>query len=117
MSLLYDLGPDIVTSLSWTKSGIHLALGTESGKLKIYDTNQSKLLQELPPHTARIGTISFNNNIISTGSRDGHIINRDMRSGEICSRVSAHRQEICGIKWSPDGNYLASGGNDNRLML
>mmetsp|Transcript_17278 Transcript_17278/g.17226 ORF Transcript_17278/g.17226 Transcript_17278/m.17226 type:complete len:89 (-) Transcript_17278:74-340(-) len=88
----------MVTSINWSPSGNHVALGTESGKLKIYDIQQSALLQEMPPHIARIGTISWNNMMISTGSRDGNIMNRDMRSGEVCSRIQAHRQEICGIK-------------------
>lgn len=26
-------------------------------------------------------------------------------------------QEVCGLKWSPDGRFLASGGNDNRLCI
>ena len=29
----------------------------------------------------------------------------------------AHRQEVCGLKWSPDGQQLASGGNDNLLCI
>jgi len=28
-----------------------------------------------------------------------------------------HSQEVCGLKWSPDGLYLASGGNDNLLNI
>ena len=28
-----------------------------------------------------------------------------------------HTQEVCGLKWSPDGQHLASGGNDNCLMI
>lgn len=32
-------------------------------------------------------------------------------------RLAGHRQEVCGLKWSPDGQYLASGGNDNRLHV
>jgi len=26
-------------------------------------------------------------------------------------------QEVCGLTWSPHGNYLASGGNDNTVQL
>jgi WD40 repeat protein len=26
---------------------------------------------------------------------------------------AGHLQEICGLKISPDNNYIASGGNDN----
>jgi len=31
--------------------------------------------------------------------------------------MAAHQQEVCGLKWSPDGKYLASGGNDNLLNI
>ena len=32
-------------------------------------------------------------------------------------RYKAHNQEICGLKISPDGQMIASGGNDNKLFL
>lgn len=28
-----------------------------------------------------------------------------------------HKQEVCGLKWSPDGLHFASGGNDNKLFV
>lgn len=31
--------------------------------------------------------------------------------------TNGHTQEVCGLKWSPDGRYLASGGNDNLLNV
>jgi cell division cycle 20-like protein 1 (cofactor of APC complex) len=31
--------------------------------------------------------------------------------------LAGHRQEVCGLKWSPDNTQLASGGNDNRLYV
>lgn len=31
--------------------------------------------------------------------------------------VSAHTQQICGLVWSPDGEYFVSGGNDNDCHL
>ena len=32
-------------------------------------------------------------------------------------RYEAHRQEVCGVKWSFDGNMVASGGNDNAVSI
>ena len=32
-------------------------------------------------------------------------------------RLTAHTQEVCGLKWSPSGGQLASGGNDNMLNI
>jgi cell division cycle protein 20 (cofactor of APC complex) len=31
--------------------------------------------------------------------------------------MAHHTQEICGLAWSPDGAYLASGANDNVLCI
>lgn len=35
----------------------------------------------------------------------------------LISTINAHAQEVCGLKWSSDGQYLASGGNDNMLQI
>ncbi len=35
----------------------------------------------------------------------------------LLAKISAHTQQICGIAWSPDGTYLATGGNDNACLL
>uniref|UniRef100_A0A7S1CDR3 CDC20/Fizzy WD40 domain-containing protein n=1 Tax=Bicosoecida sp. CB-2014 TaxID=1486930 RepID=A0A7S1CDR3_9STRA len=31
--------------------------------------------------------------------------------------MAGHRQEVCGLRWSPDNVTLASGGNDNKLLI
>ena len=38
-------------------------------------------------------------------------------STQWCCRCTAHRSEVCGLKWSPDNRQLASGGNDNQLCI
>ncbi|KAK2735211.1 hypothetical protein FQN57_001316 [Myotisia sp. PD_48] len=35
----------------------------------------------------------------------------------LLAKISAHSQQICGMAWSPDGRYLATGGNDNTCLL
>ena len=55
---------------------------------------------------------------VSSGSRDRLILQRDLRvSDNYTSRLSGHKQEVCGLKWSFDGQQLASGGNDNKLYI
>ena len=45
-------------------------------------------------------------------------MNRDIRSdSNYFSKYDLHKQEVCGLKWSFDGSQLASGGNDNKLIV
>jgi len=56
--------------------------------------------------------------LLTSGSRDRSIFHRDVRSpGPFCMQLKGHRQEVCGVVWSPDGMNLASGGNDNQLLI
>lgn len=49
-----------------------------------------------------------------SGSRSGHIHHHDVRVAEHhVATLSGHSQEVCGLRWAPDGRHLASGGNDN----
>ena len=64
----------------------------------------------------RVGALAWNGDQLSSGSRDRVILQRDIR-GQGERKLMGHRQEICGLKWSPDGQLLASGGNDNKLIV
>jgi cell division cycle 20-like protein 1 (cofactor of APC complex) len=33
------------------------------------------------------------------------------------AKLLGHKQEVCGLKWSFDEQQLASGGNDNKLLV
>ena len=33
------------------------------------------------------------------------------------SRMQAHTEEVCGLKWSSEGNVLASGGNESFIYI
>lgn len=69
-------------------------------------------------HTARVGSLAWNQYILSSGSRSGQIIHHDVRQREhVVATLNGHSEEVCGLKWAPDGRYLASGGNDNLLNI
>ncbi|KAL8789043.1 MAG: hypothetical protein Q9195_007009 [Heterodermia aff. obscurata] len=36
---------------------------------------------------------------------------------KLMAKISVHTQQICGLAWSPDGEYFASGANDNACCL
>lgn len=69
-------------------------------------------------HKNRVGVIGWNSTIFSTGSRDKGILHRDLRIPDPYFASSiGHRQEVCGLKWSPDSQQFCSGGNDNQLLI
>ncbi|XP_070497329.1 fizzy-related protein homolog [Chironomus tepperi] len=118
---LCDLSSDgnTVTSVSWSERGHQLAVGTHHGYVTVWDVQASKQVNKLNGHSARVGALAWNSDILSSGSRDRLIMQRDTRTPpQTCDRrLEGHRQEVCGLKWSPDNQYLASGGNDNRLYV
>jgi cell division cycle protein 20 (cofactor of APC complex) len=55
---------------------------------------------------------------ITSGGQDTLIINHDIRAqSHVMSTLHGHTQQVCGLKWSPSGRQLASGGNDNMICI
>ncbi|KAI8587535.1 WD domain, G-beta repeat-containing protein [Geranomyces variabilis] len=120
---LCDLGPsDSVTSVGWHHKGTHLAIGTDSGLVQLWDIEREKKIRQFEGHTKRVGTLAWNENVLSSGSRDKSIQHRDVRQSNRRNAVvetwEHHSAEVCGLKWDlHEGNMLASGGNDNSLLI
>ncbi len=110
---------DSVSSVSWSEKGNYIAVGTFKGEVQIWDAATSKLINTLTGHTARVGALAWNHDLLCSGSRDRNVFLRDIRvpayEGE--RKLCGHKQEVCGLKWSPDHMLLASGGNDNKLLV
>lgn len=116
---LSDVGSgDSVTSVEWSLGGDDLAIGTYTGVVQIWDVNRLKQTRNLKAHEGRVGALAWNSSILSTGSRDKSIIMNDIKvKNHAIANLKGHKQEICGLKWSHDEQQLASGGNDNKLLI
>ncbi|CAN6657972.1 APC/C activator protein Cdh1p [Trichomonascus vanleenenianus] len=109
---------DRVASISWLRRGTHLALGTTDGIVQIWDAEMCKRVRSMSGHSGRASSLSWNDHILTSGSRDRTILHRDVRVAEhFIKRLTGHRQEVCGLKWNPEGTKLASGSNDNKLCV
>eukprot|EP00127_Corallochytrium_limacisporum_P005636 Clim_evm15s210 gene=Clim_evmTU15s210 len=117
---LCDLSPDdnFVTSVSWSPKSDYIAVGTNRSEVQLWDVETQTQIRTLSGHSARVGSLAWSSSLLSSGSRDRSICQRDIRAVEhFTTRLTAHKQEVCGLKWSPDETLLASGGNDNKLLI
>ncbi|OTB05270.1 hypothetical protein M426DRAFT_10866 [Hypoxylon sp. CI-4A] len=115
---LCTLEDDTVTSVSWIQKGTHLAIGTGKGLVQIWDAEKTRRLRTMTGHTARVGSLAWNTHILTSGSRDRLIYHRDVRApDQWMKKLVGHKQEVCGLKWNCEDGQLASGGNDNKLMV
>ncbi|XP_060801427.1 cell division cycle protein 20 homolog [Amyelois transitella] len=112
-------GSETVCSVNWVQGGgSHLAVGTSSATVELWDCVKMKRSRVMDGHTGRVGSLAWNMYVVSSGARDGRVVHHDVRQRDhAVATIDAHTQEICGLKWSPDGRYLASGGNDNLLNI
>ncbi|CAM6002304.1 unnamed protein product [Sphagnum balticum] len=76
-----------VSSVKW---GRGLVIGEESGRIRLVDVEKRKETHRSKHHLGRQSP---------------------------CIRFEGHQQEICGLKWSTDNGLLASGGNDNLVLV
>lgn len=116
---LCDLSPDdTVTSVSWIQRGTHIAVGTNQGLVQLWDVERMKKVRQFSGHIARVGVLAWNQNTVTSGSRDRKIFHRDVReANDYTTKLLGHKQEVCGLKWSSEGMQMASGGNDNKLLI
>jgi cell division cycle 20-like protein 1 (cofactor of APC complex) len=109
-----------VTSVQWadTRDNPTLAVGLENGYIQLWDASKCAMIRAFAGHKERVSSFAWNASMVSSGSRDRTIRHWDSRSATMAgSRLTAHTQEVCGLKWNVQEQLLASGGNDNRLCI
>lgn len=111
--------PDYIASISWNPAGgNHLSVGLSTGETQIWDVTKIQRLRTLSNGINRVSCQSWNSYLLSNGTKDGIIFNHDVRiANSLIGQFEGHSLEICGLKWSPNGRYLASGGNDNMINI
>jgi len=115
--LLHE-GSHVVSSVSWMGSGTHIAVGMSNSDIQLWDVEKMCSVRSMKGHLSRVGALSWNNHLLSSGSRDAMIYHHDVRARvhHVWSS-KGHEEEICGLKWSYDGTQLASGANDNKCCV
>ncbi|KAJ2061493.1 WD repeat-containing protein slp1 [Coemansia sp. S146] len=111
-------GDSYISSVKWTTDGAYLAIGTSDGDVQIWDAESQMRIRTMAGHQARVGVMSWEQHMLSSGCRDGSIWNHDVRVADHkTAELVAHSGEVCGLTWRSDGALLASGGNDNLVNI
>lgn len=76
---LCDMGNSLVTGVGWAQKDPHIAVGCDTGEVQVWDIAKMKKIRSFLGHSNRVGAIAWNSNLLSTGSRDKTILNRDVR--------------------------------------
>lgn len=109
---------DQVASVNWSGDGSYLAVGTTSGDTQIWDVQSNTKLRSMTGQNCRIGVLSWDKHLVSSGGRDGSIFHHDVRmANHTVRQLYGHADDVCGLKWRWDGQSLASGGNDNTVNI
>lgn len=107
-----------VSSVEFSGDGAFLAIGTGAGVVELWDMETGTKLRNMSGHQAQIPSLSWNGHILSSGCGDGSIWHHDVRvARHKVMELLGHHGEVCGLEWRPDGEYLASGGNDNVVNI
>lgn len=120
VSLLVDFEqPGSITSVTWSDDDCHISIGKLEGNTEIWDIETMSHVRTMRSGLGvRIGSQSWLETLIATGAKSGEIHINDVRiKNHIVSTWEEHRGEVCGISYRPDGLQVASGSNDNTVVI
>ena len=88
--------------------------------MQLWDVDAHKLVRRMRSHNSRVTSLAWNTvtGLLSSGAQSGHVHNYDARIAQFHTQsLKSHSMDVCGLKWSPNGRFLASGGNDNLVNV
>jgi WD40 repeat protein len=114
-----DQWPEAVRALAVSPDGQLLAAATFSGKVALYDLNETRRVRILEGPGPDIRTMAFspNGRLLAGGDRRGKIRLWESATWTTAADLAAHRGRVQSLAFSADSRQLASGGRDRRLIL
>ncbi|QCD98675.1 cell division cycle 20 [Vigna unguiculata] len=65
------------TYVSWAPDGLHIAVGLNNSEVQLWDTTSNRQLRTLRGgYRQRVGSLAWNNHVLTTRGMDGRIINK-----------------------------------------
>jgi eukaryotic-like serine/threonine-protein kinase len=106
-----------VSSVGWSSSQKRLAAVTQWSSLRIFEPKNLKLEYEIADKSIVQGAWSTQEGLLIYTNKTGECVLFDVISRNEVKRFQAHYGLISGLAWSPDGNWLATGGYDGLVNV
>ncbi|KAF8213853.1 WD40-repeat-containing domain protein [Mycena galopus ATCC 62051] len=99
-----------VSSLSFSNDGAFLGIGLGTGEVELWDVERRVKLRTMTGHQDQ--------HLLSSGCGDGNVWHNNIRAPRHkVMELRPHRKSVCGLQWRPDGELIASGGDDNVVNI
>ena len=113
--------PSNINCISFGLKHQNIYTGSECGNIYVWDLTNCKLSNELSGHTDQWNFIELASDeegkLMISGSEDATIWIWDLRSYKNVRTLQVHSKSVNWAKFSPDGNWVASGGSDGNTYI
>jgi WD40 repeat protein len=108
-----------ILALAFDHDGRHLAVTTEGGPVRVWDTITMHEALSLPRHTDTITRLAFSpdGRRLASAAADRTVKMWDTATGDLVGTHSRHQAAVTGVAFSPDGTVLASSSADRTVQL
>ncbi|KAJ0963968.1 hypothetical protein J5N97_029090 [Dioscorea zingiberensis] len=109
-----------VESVSFDSSEVMVAAGAASGTIKLWDLEEAKIVRDSNGSRSNCMSVDFHpfGEFFASGSLDtNHRKFGISEEKDAFIRIKGHTRGVNAIRFTPDGRWVVSGGEDNSLKL
>lgn len=109
-----------ITSMTGDPAGETVATGSDKGQVRVWSlkkvSDQSREVIRFPGPVTALRIEPGKKQVIA-GTWSGSLVSVDLATGKVVRKYEEHGETITSLDFSPDGQYLASGSADDRLVV
>lgn len=111
-----------INSIAMTPDGLGFASSGSDGRIVLWDIPGGRDQPRLDLKNGHRGpvyglTYNYDGTLLASAGWDGTVVIWNAGSGEMLKQFKAHKEGVWAVDFSPCGNFLATGGQDNLAKL